>query len=89
MPFQELGAKSADGKGVLTVIPYVKPDGDPAVMIIIKKNVDGVFDTTLDGQPAMAAAISEDKDGSGNGPWMLGDLLVSSWEQAKKLANKK
>jgi len=57
-PTIDLGAKSADGKSVIAVVPYVKPNGEPAVLVIVKRNADGVFDSTLDGQPALAFADS-------------------------------
>ena len=55
-------------------------------MVIVKKEATGVFETTLDGEPAFAIALTEDEHG--NGPWTVGDLLVSKWEQAKKLVGK-
>ena len=67
-PTIDLGAKSADGKSVIAVVPYVKPNGEPAVLVIVKKNADGVFDSTLDGQPALALALGEDPPGKGNAP---------------------
>lgn len=82
----ELGAKSPDGKSVMAVAPYVQPNGQPSVMVIVKKEATGVFETTLDGEPAFAIALTEDEHG--NGPWTVGDLLVSKWEQAKKLVGK-
>jgi hypothetical protein len=86
MPTLDLDAKSPDGASVVAVAPYVRPDGQPGVVIIVKKNADGVFDTTLDGQPAIALILGENE--SGNAPWTIGDLLVENWEKAKKLAGK-
>jgi hypothetical protein len=80
-------ATTPDGTGVLTVAPYVQPNGQPAVAIIIKKDVHGVVDALLDGQPAIAVIISEDQ--GSNGPWVLGDLLIQNWEKAKEMAGKK
>ena len=89
MPTIDLVAKSADGKSVIAVVPYVKPNGEPAVLVIVKKNAEGVFDSTLDGQPALALALGEDPPGSGNAPWELGHHLAERWEEAKKLAGRK
>ncbi len=86
MPFQELGAKSPDGNSIIAVVPFVKPDGEPSVMVIVKKQANGVFDTTLDGQPAFGFSLGENE--TGNAPWTVGDLLVDNWEKAKKLARK-
>lgn len=65
----------------------VQPNGTPAVAIIIKKDVQGVVEALLDGQPAIAAIIGEDQ--ASNGPWVLGDLLVQNWEAAKKMTGRK
>lgn len=45
-------------------------------MIIVKRDVEGVINTTLDGQPAIGLCLAEDKPGSGNAPWELGHLLA-------------
>ena len=87
MPFQELGAMSPDGNSIIAVVPYVQPNGEPSVMVIVKKEAAGVFDTTLDGRPALAFSLGENQ--TGNAPWTVGDLLVDNWEKAKKLAGKK
>ena len=87
MPTLDLDAKSPDGVSVLAVGPYVNPNGEPAVIVISKKTANGVFDTTLGGQPALALILSESE--SGNAPWTAGDPLVENWQQAKKLFNKK
>jgi hypothetical protein len=71
---------------MLTITPYVLPNGKPAVAIIIRTGVEGVVQATLDGHPAFATLITEDS--GGNAPWNLGDLLVRAWEEAKKLAGK-
>ena len=71
----------------MTVVPYVQPDGHPSVMIIVKKNATGVIDTTLDGEAALGMSITEDQNG--NGPWVLGDLLVTAWQKAKEMVGKK
>lgn len=81
-----LDVKSPNGTSVLAVAPYVLPNGQPAVAVIIRTQVDGVVDATLDGHPAIAAIVTE--DAGGNGPWNIGDLLVRSWEEAKKRAGK-
>jgi hypothetical protein len=86
MPTLEVNAKSTDGKSVIGISPYVQANGEPAVLVLIKKNANGVYDSTLDGQPALALVVSEDP--TGNGPWNLGDLMVQNWEAAKKLARK-
>jgi hypothetical protein len=86
MPTLNLDAKSPDGASVLVVIPYVTADGVPNVVVYIKKNAAGVFDATLDGQPALAIVLGENE--SGNAPWTVGDLLVDSWQKAKKLVGR-
>jgi hypothetical protein len=86
MPTLDLDAKSVDGKSVMVVVPYIQPNGQPSVMMIVKKSATGVFETTLDGEPAFALSLSEDQNG--NGPWVVGDLLVSAWEQAKKMVGR-
>jgi hypothetical protein len=87
MPTLDLGAKShGNGSSILAVAPYVKPNGEPAVIMFIKKSANGVFDSTLDGEPALAVVLGE--DAGSNGPWVLGDLFVQHWEEAKKLAHK-
>ena len=89
MPTLDLNAKSPDGKTVIGFLPYVKPDGNPAVVMIVKTTADGVFESTLDGQPAVALMLGEDSSGNNNAPWQIGELLVQNWEKAKKLARKK
>lgn len=88
MPFQELGAKSSSGASLLTVVPSLNLKGEPTLVIILKRQGNGIFDTTLDGEPAIACALGEDTMGS-NAPWILGDLIIENWEKAKKLAEKK
>jgi hypothetical protein len=87
MPTLDLNATSPDGKASIGVVPYVRPNGDPAVLVIIKKSAEGVFESTLDGQPAFALLLVEDS--AGNGPWEFGHLLAERWEDAQKLAGKK
>jgi len=70
----------------MTVAPHVKPDGKPRVIIIIKKDSEGVFDTTLDGVPALAISLSQAPGGDQNAPWELGHLLAQQWAEAEKMA---
>ena len=86
MPILDLDAKSPNGESILAVAPYVGPDGQPAVVVIIKKNAAGVFDSTLDGEPALALVLGENE--ARNAPWTVGDLLVDNWEKAKKLVGR-
>lgn len=89
MPTLDLNAKSPDGKAAIGFFPYVKPNGEPAVLMVIKTAADGVFDSTLDGQPAVAVVLGEDQSGNNNAPWEIGHLLQDSWEKARKLVGKK
>jgi hypothetical protein len=85
MAFQELGASSADGKSAIAVIAHRNDKNQPSVLIIIRKDSDGVFDTTLDGRPAIAISLGEASAGNLNAPWELGHLLAQKWEEAKNL----
>jgi hypothetical protein len=75
-------------RALLTVFPSVNTKGEATLVIILKRQGNGIFDTTLDGEPAIACALSEDATGS-NAPWIFGDLIIENWEKAKKLAEKK
>jgi hypothetical protein len=75
---------SADGLGAISVTP-MKQNGNPTVVIVIRTDVPGVMQATLDGHPAIAVFLSDDGTGSLNAPWELGHLLAAKWEEAKKL----
>ena len=89
MAFQELGAKSGDGKSIITVVAHVQQNGEPKVVVIVKKDANVVFDTTLDGVPAFGFMLGELSEGDDNGPWELGHLLAQKWAEAKEKATKK
>jgi hypothetical protein len=53
---------------------------------VIKKDSEGVFDTTLEGVPALTISLSQAPGGDQNAPWELGHLLAQRWAEAEKMA---
>jgi hypothetical protein len=94
MTFQELGAKSPGGNSHMIIAPHVDAvTGQPKVVMVVKRDVGVVFETTLDGVPAFAVTLSQDSwgrapapGGEGNAPWELGHLLAQQWAIAEEMA---
>ena len=81
-------AHTPDGDGYVNIAPFSTSDGVPKVVLIIRTDTPVVYEAMLDGHPAIAVFLGEDKDGTGNTPWELGHLLCQQWDEAKKLAGK-
>jgi hypothetical protein len=84
-----LTGQTPDGDGHVNVAAFATDDGVPKVVLMLRTDVPAAYEATLDGHPAIAFFLGEEKDGTGNSPWELGHLLAKQWDEAKKLAAKK
>lgn len=56
------------GDGHITTAPFATEDGVPKVVLFIRTDVASVYEAKLDGHPAIAVFLGEEKDGTGNTP---------------------
>jgi hypothetical protein len=81
-----LAGQTPDGDGYVSVVPFVTADGVPKVVVIARLDSPSSYEATIDGHPAVAFFLGQEQDGTSNGPWEFGHLLVQKWDEAKKLA---
>lgn len=79
-----LNAKTKESDSYVGVCPVVDTDGQPGVAIVIRKDANLLFPSTLNGHEAFGVVLTEDY--AGNTPWELAHQLVENWEEAKKMA---